>query len=219
MSLSCKAIIFDLDGVLVDSNPIVERHWKQWAERQGIPYEEIAAIHHGRPTVEIIREVAPHLDARKEAERKESREATDTDGLTAFDGAEALVGGLSDDQWTIATSGRRRKATRRLAHVGLPLPETLVTADDIEHGKPAPDPYLLAAKNLGVAPEHCLVLEDAPAGVESARRAGAKVLAVASTNPPTALAKADVVVRRLNDVSIESDREGCLRVAWKQAAA
>lgn len=216
MPLTCKAIIFDLDGVLVDSNAIVERHWRQWAEQRGIPYEEIAAIHHGRPTIEIIREVAPHLDAEAEAEEKEGYEAADTDDLAAFDGAAALVDGLPAARWTIATSGRRRTATRRLAHVGLPLPETLVTADDVECGKPAPDPYLLAAERLGVEPQRCVVFEDAPAGVEAARQAGARVVAVASTNSPDALAAADVVIHRLQDVRAEADGNGRLRVRWQE---
>lgn len=217
MSLTCRAILFDLDGVLVDSNAISERHWKRWAAEHGIPYDEIASMHHGRPTIEIIREVAPHLDAEVEAENKEGREATDTDGLTAFDGAAALIERVPDGQWTIATSGRRRTATTRLAHVGLPEPDTLVTADDIEQGKPAPDPYLLAADRLGIAPQHCVVFEDAPAGVEAAQRAGAKVIAVASTNPPEALAAADAIVERLAEVEVTPDGDGRLHIQWSDA--
>lgn len=216
MPLTCEAVIFDLDGVLVDSNAIVERHWQRWAEQRGIPYEEIAAIHHGRPTIEIIREVAPHLDAEAEAEKKEGREGIDTEGLTAFDGAAALIDGLPEEQWTIATSGRRRTATRRLAHVGLPLPEGLVTADDIERGKPAPDPYFLAAERLGVEPRHCVVFEDAPAGVEAAQRAGAKVIAVTSTNDSDALAAADVIVHSLKAVNIAPGENGTLQVRWQE---
>ncbi|NBB72156.1 MAG: HAD-IA family hydrolase [Bacteroidetes bacterium] len=218
MTLTCKAIIFDLDGVLVDSNAISERHWQRWARERGIPYDEIAAGHHGRPTVEIIQDVAPHLDAEAEAENKEGREATDTEGLTAFEGAHALTDQLPDGRWTVATSGRRRTATHRLAHVGLPEPETLVTADDITDGKPAPDPYLLAAERLGVAPQDCVVFEDAPAGVEAAQRAGAQVVAVTSTNDASALSAADAVVRRLADVRITADGDGGFRVQPKARA-
>lgn len=214
MAFTCTAVIFDLDGVLVDSNAISERHWQRWAREHGIAYETIAASHHGRPTVEIIRDVAPHLDAEAEAQRKEGREATDTDGLVAFDGAAALIDGVPRGQWTIATSGRRRTATTRLAHTGLPQPDTLVTADDVTQGKPAPDPYRLAAERLGVDPPQCIVFEDAPAGVEAARRAGARVIAVATTNPPEALAAADAVVDRLADVTIASAGNGALRVQW-----
>lgn len=218
MSLTCQAIIFDLDGVLVDSNPITERHWRRWAQKHGISFEEIAAVHHGRPTIEIIREVAPHLDAEAEAEEKEGREAEDTDGLTMFDGARALIDCLPDGHWTIATSGRRRTATKRLAHVGLPEPETLVTADDITDGKPAPDPYRLAAERLGVDPQHCVVFEDAPAGVTSAQRAGARVIAITSTNDAEALSAADAVIHRLADVQADLDENGGLCLRWDGAA-
>lgn len=218
-ALTGQALIFDLDGVLVDSNAIVERHWRRWAEQRGIPYEKIAAVHHGRPTIEVIEEVAPHLDAAAEAEKKEGQAATDTEGLTAFDGAAALIRALPEGRWTIATSGRRRTATSRLAHVGLPQPETLVTADDIEHGKPAPDPYLLAAQRLGIDPQRCIVFEDAPAGVEAARSAGARVVAVASTNAPEALSAADVVVDRLADVRAHLNGDGEVCVRWGNGTA
>lgn len=218
MAFTCTAIIFDLDGVLVDSNAISERHWEQWAAEHGIPYDAIASSHHGRPTVEIIRDVAPHLDAEAEAQKKEGPEAMDTDGLVAFDGAAALIDGLPDGQWTIATSGRRRTATTRLAHTGLPQPDALVTADDVTQGKPAPDPYRLAAERLGTDPSECIVFEDAPAGVASAHRAGARVIAIASTNPPDALAAADAVVDRLAEVTIASTGNGTLRVQCGEGA-
>jgi sugar-phosphatase len=214
-ALTARALIFDLDGVLVQSNPIAERHWRRWARERDVSYEHIAAVHHGRPTVETIREVAPHLDAEAEAERKEGREAEDTDGLTAFDGAHRLTAALPDGRWTIATSGRRRTATTRLAHVGLPRPETLVTADDVASGKPAPDPYRLAAERLGLRPQDCIVIEDAPAGVESARRAGAQVVAVTSSNDADALAAADAVVPRLADVHATLDDADRVRVRWE----
>ena len=218
MAFTCTAIIFDLDGVLVDSNAISERHWERWAAEHGISYAKIADSHHGRPTVDIIRDVAPHLDAEAEARKKEVPEAMDTDGLVAFDGAAALINALPDGQWAIATSGRHRTATTRLAHTGLPQPDTLVTADDVEQGKPAPDPYRLAAEQLGIHPRKCLVFEDAPAGVESAHRAGARVIAVASTNPPNALAAADAVVDRLAEVTIAFTGNGRLRVQWGKDA-
>lgn len=208
-----QAIIFDLDGVLIDSRALVERHWRRWAEEHGIPFEDIESIYHGRPSVEIIREVAPHLDAESAARRKRDRDAADTDGVSVFDGAAALLESLPADRWTIATSGTRKTATARLAHADLPEPDTLVTADDVDEGKPAPNPYLLAARRLGVAPEQSLVLEDAPVGVTGAQRAGAPVIGVAATSSADALSEADAVIQGLTDLEVEPTGDGTFRVS------
>ena len=204
MQLTCRAIIFDLDGVLVDSNPIVERHWRRWASQHELPYDEIARTHHGRPTIEIIRQVAPHLDAEAEARAKEMAEADDTDGLTAFEGAAALLARLPAGRWAIATSGSRRTASIRLRHVGLDAPEVLVTSDDVTRGKPAPEPYLLAAERLGLDAGDCVVIEDAPAGITAAKAARARVVAVASTNPVGELAEADAVADRISALRVRA---------------
>jgi len=198
----CQAILFDLDGVLVDSNPISERHWRTWAARHALAYAAIADIHHGRPTVETMRHVAPHLPVEDEALAKETAEADDIDGLSAYAGATELLTRLPPQRWAIATSGRRRTAAFRLRHVGLPEPDVLVTADDVSRGKPAPEPYLLAARRLGLDPSDCLVIEDAPAGIASARAAGACVVAVASTNPRKNLTQAHVIIDRLSDLML-----------------
>jgi mannitol-1-/sugar-/sorbitol-6-phosphatase len=212
----CDAVVFDLDGVLVDSNAIAERHMRAWAERHDIPFARIAAIHHGRPTVETVRLVAPHLDVGAEARLIERAETDDIDGLRLFAGAARLVGGLPQERWAIVTSGTRRLATMRLAHVGLRRPAVLVTADDVRLGKPAPDPYRLAAERIGVPPKRCVVVEDAPAGVASARAAGARVIAVASTVTAAALDDADVVVACLDDLSVTTG-PGALEIAWRAA--
>jgi len=216
MALSGDAIIFDLDGVLIDSDAVIKRRWKRWAEDRGIPFEEIEAIHTGRPAIEVIEEVAPHLDPEAEIDRLGDEMATDTEGLEAFDGAKTLLNRLPKDQWAIATSGRHRTATSRMRHVGLPEPEVLVTADDVERGKPDPEPYQRAATQLGVDPERCVVLEDAPAGVESARRAGASVLGVATSTPPGALAAATAVLPQVNVLDVRSEKDG-VRVTWRRS--
>lgn len=218
MSITCEALIFDLDGVLVDSEDAVEQRWRYWAERRDIPFEEVEAVYHGRPMAEVIREVAPHLDAEAETEEMNDVTTAAPDTLQAFDGAEQLLDNLPEDRWTIATSGRRRTATNRLSQVGLPIPNTLVTADDIEKGKPAPDPYLLAADRLGVEPARCVVFEDAPGGVEAAQRAGAHVIGVATATPPDALAPADGIVWSVADVRVEPTAHGPLLVHWLPAA-
>lgn len=212
MSLPCQAILFDLDGVLIDSDAAIRQRWRRWANHRDVPFEEVEAVYHGRPAVEVIEEVAPHLDAEAETERMGAVTSEEADVLTAFEGVYTLIEGLPDDQWTIATSARRRTATARLTHVGLPIPETLVTADDVEYGKPAPEPYRLAARRLGVEPRHCVVFEDSPAGVAAAQQAGAQVIAVTTTSSPRNLAAADVVVGLLANVEIQSAENGGLHV-------
>lgn len=218
MPVSGDAIIFDLDGVLVDSEAAIQDRWRYWAEARDIPFEEVEAVYHGRPMEEVIREVAPHLDA--EAETKEMSDVMTAapEKLRAFDETNALLDQLPEDRWTIATSGRYRTATNRLSHVGLPIPETIVTADDVENGKPAPDSYLLAAERLGVAPEDCVVLEDAPAGIEGARQAGTFVIGVATTSAPAALSDADVVVHSVSDLNVDVRQDGRLQVHWAPEA-
>ena len=212
MPFSCRALLFDLDGVLVDSEAAVEQRWREWAQLRGVPFEEVEAVYHGRPAFEVIREVAPHLDPDAETDRMSDTIAAAPEKLRAFEGARALLDRLPDGRWTIATSGRRRTATNRLSHVGLPIPDTLVTADDVERGKPHPQSYRLAAERLGVDPEDCVVLEDAPAGVEAGRRAGAAVIGVATASPPEALSAADAVVREIGALDVEVGANGPLHV-------
>lgn len=206
LSFSVDALIFDLDGVLVDSNEIVERHWLLWAKRRGVDFEKIVRSHHGRPTVQTMRELVPHLDVVAEAQIKENAEADDTHGLVAFPGAHRILAALPADRWAIVTSGTRRTATTRLAHTVLPVPRQLITADDVQHGKPDPEPYRMAIERLGFPPQHCLVFEDAPAGVESALAAGAQVIAITSTNPPDALSEARTIVSCLDEIVVTSTK-------------
>lgn len=208
MDFFCQAIIFDVDGVLINSDPVAERHWRAWAERHGVDYGAIARIHHGRPTVETIRQVAPQLDAAQEAHQKESAEADDTDGLMFYPGAPELLAKLPRDRWGVATSGTRRTVSLRFPHLGLPEPSVMVTADDVQQGKPAPDPYLLTAERLGVAPADCLVIEDAPAGVESAKAAGARVIAVTTTNRVEDLGLADAIAASLAAIEVSIHPQG-----------
>jgi sugar-phosphatase len=203
--LQCEALIFDLDGVLVDSSAVVERHWRWWARERGLDGDALMGIVYGRRTVEVIRHVAPHLDAEQEARRLAAREGCDTEGLLVMEGALALTRSLPEDAWAVATSGTRDTATTRLQHTHLPLPAVLITADDVTLGKPDPQVYLLAADRLGVPPARCIVVEDAPAGVEAARAAGMRVVAVTTTHTPEALAGADVITGNLLDIRIVPD--------------
>jgi mannitol-1-/sugar-/sorbitol-6-phosphatase len=205
MRLACAAMLFDLDGVLVDSSGVVARHWKRWADSHKIPFEGLAEVMHGRTSAEIIRIVAPHLDAEQEGRTREAQEGIDTDGLKVYRAANELLRSLPARSWAVVTSGNRLTATTRLRYGGFPTPPVLVTAEDVRRGKPDPEAFLLAAKGLGVLSEQCVVLEDAPVGIEAAHAAGMRVIAVATTHGPQALARADVIAREIADVTVRVD--------------
>ena len=172
--MECDAVLFDLDGVLIDSTTCIVRHWKQWAERHDLDLNAVMQVAHGIRTIETIRLVAPHLDAEKEEEQFTVLEVADTEGVVAIEGARRLVENLPKDVWAIVTSGSSELAKARLRRAGLPIPHMLVTADEVTHGKPAPEPYLLGAKRLGFAVERCIVIEDAPAGIEAGEKPGCR---------------------------------------------
>ncbi len=197
--LTCEAILFDLDGVLVDSTRSVDREWREWAARKGVDGDAIMAIAHGVRTVEVIRRVAPHLNAEAEADEIENREAHDQEGVVVMPNAVDLVGTIPDDRWGVVTSGSRLLASARLQFCGLPVPRVLVTSDDVTHGKPHPEPYLKGAQKLGFKPADCVVIEDAPAGIHSARSGGMRVIGITSTYERADLFEADFVIGSLLD--------------------
>jgi sugar-phosphatase len=187
-----NTLIFDLDGVLVDSTAVVERAWRRWAGERGIAWDTMLPRLHGRPGREVVGEFAPHLDALEELVTVDAYEMADTDSMAALPGALALIE-LAGPRWAIVTSGGYELATGRMRAVGIPTPPVLVTASDITRGKPHPEPYLKAAAALKVDPSTCLVIEDAPAGIEAGKAAGMRVYAVANTHEPDVLGHADRV--------------------------
>lgn len=203
VQMECDAVLFDLDGVLIDSPACVMRHWQQWAVEHSVELDKILQVAHGRRTVETIELVAPDLCAEEEAERFATVEAADTQGVAAMRGAAAVLNSLPKDRWAIATSGTRAVATARLRQAGLPLPAILVAAEDVACGKSDPEPYLVAAKGLGVPAGKCVVIEDSPAGIEAGCSAGMQTLAIATTHAHEELRKAKVVVRHLRDIHIQ----------------
>jgi sugar-phosphatase len=176
-----RAILFDLDGVLVDSTSHVEQQWRRWASARGLQPEPFLRVCHGRRALETIRLAAPYLDAEAEVAAFQPDDSEDL-VLSPVDGASELLEKLPAGSWAVATSGPRRDATERLRRAGLPAPSVLVCAEDVLRGKPSPDVYLKAAAGLSVPPSECLVIEDAPAGVEAARAAGMKVVALTTTH-------------------------------------
>lgn len=201
--ISCAAILFDLDGVLVESRGSVERQWTIWAKEYGLDPEEVIHVAHGRPTIETIREFAPpHLDMEAELQKMETREIGDMDLVKVIAGAADLLARIPPDRWTVVTSGTRALAEARLKYVGLPLPPKMVTASDITRGKPDPEPYLKGAKALGFEPGECVVIEDAPSGVQAGKAAGMRVIGVPTTYAAAEIAAADYVVKRLSDLRV-----------------
>ncbi|HEV2421375.1 MAG TPA: HAD family hydrolase [Candidatus Acidoferrales bacterium] len=186
----CSGILFDMDGVLLDSTPAVARVWHRWAIEHGFDPEEVVRAAHGRPSVTTIREYLPDSDYVSENREVERREIADLDGVVPLPGAVELLQALPRDRWVIVTSCTRPLAEVRVRAGGLPWPKVLVTSDDVKNGKPAPDPYLRAAELLGLAPTNCLVIEDAPAGVQAGKAAGCRVIAFSTTMPEIELRRA-----------------------------
>jgi len=215
--ITCRALLFDLDGVLSDSTAVVVRVWTQWALEHGFDPTEVVHKAHGRPSVATVRDYLPQADHELENREIESREMADVDGVVAFPGARELLASLPHDRWTIVTSATRPLAELRIRAAGLPLPEKLLTASDISHGKPDPEPYVKGARLLGFAPEDCIVFEDVPAGVRSGKAAGARVAAFRTTYADADLrqAGADWIVDGCESVSrLDAGKpSGMLRLA------
>jgi sugar-phosphatase len=194
MEIQCSALLFDLDGVLVDSRAVVERVCRLWAARLGISTEALLRVAHGRRTRDTARIIAPHLDAEKEAAWIDDRELQDTDGLVEVPGAQRFVGNLPDGKWAVVTSCGLDLARLRLSAVGLPIPDVLITSEDVAAGKPAPDGYRLGAQRIGVDPAACIVFEDAPPGIAAGLAAGARVVALRTTHPDADFSEAAAVI-------------------------
>ncbi|MES0809532.1 HAD-IA family hydrolase [Roseibium sp. SCPC15] len=179
-----SAVLFDMDGTLLDSRLVVERVMTDWANANEIDPNALLAVSTGRRTIDVVREFAKAgTDCEAEAARIEAAETTDVRGIVAIPGAVELLNQLSPGRWAIVTSAGRELAIRRLSAAGLPIPEVLVTAEDIDHGKPDPAGYMLAAEKLGTKAEQCLVFEDAPAGIQAGLNAGSDVIAIGFASP------------------------------------
>jgi sugar-phosphatase len=202
----CDAVLFDMDGTLVDSRALVEMMWLRWANRRGVSPEAILAVAHGRPTLDTMRLVAPHLATPEEAAVLDAEEAAEEGRETQVPGALELLRALPADRWAVFTSAFRAIARDRIARVGLPVPSVLIGADDVSRGKPDPEGFLEAARQLGVRPERTVVFEDTPPGVAAARSAGARVVGLLTTYPT--LEGCDALVVDLRAVRVTGPASG-----------
>lgn len=213
MQFHCDAVLFDLDGVLVDSRQVIRRHWTKWCAQQGMDVEKVLDVAHGRRPADTVRLLLPDADNADElAEQIVAGEASDAEGLIHLPGVKALIGSLQDAKWTVATSGPRAIAEFRLRFAGVPIRNTMVTAEDVTRGKPDPEPYLLAAQKLQVPADRCIVFEDAPPGVQAGRAAGAQVIGLSTTHSVAELlaAGANTVIDNLSCIAAQVAADGSI---------
>lgn len=206
------AVLFDLDGTLIDSTASVNRNWRILADLMGRPHEEIVGKFHGMPGSQALRLVDPTLTAEEIAELKKiliDGETADTSDVIPLPGAIEALTALPVERWVIVTSCPPRLANARLQAAGLPTPPTMITSNDITHGKPHPDPFLTGAAALDEEPRNCLAIEDAPAGITSAQAAGCLVLGLQTTH---AGLDADTV-KDLSHLKFTEQDDG-IRVTW-----
>lgn len=207
------AFLFDMDGTIINSIPSAVRAWTAWAERHGVDLDELMGVMHGVRAIETIRRFAPPgVDPQVEFEALLQAEIDDVADVIAIPGAATFLAAIPSDRWAIVTSAPLSLAKVRLRAAGIPLPPVIVTADDVEHGKPAPDCFLAAAARLGVAAADCLVWEDAPAGIAAAEAAGADVMVVTVTHT----ARLDTAHETIEDyaaLTVVIQPDGRLRVA------
>ena len=208
----CAAILFDMDGVLVDSTAAVAGTWGRWAVLHSLDPQLVIDGAHGRRSIETVRAFAPHLDAQAEADRIESAEAMELNTVTVIPGALRLLRELPAEQWGVVTSATRPMAVVRLRDAGFPTPRVLITSDDVIHGKPYPEPYLKGTAGLGLAPEQCIVFEDSPAGISAATAAGMKVIGLLTTYPAEKLHQAQAKIQDFTKIKVESNASGKLEI-------
>lgn len=206
VSIQTDALLFDMDGVLIDSTPAVARVWTKWALDHGFDPKEVVRRAQGRPSITTIRELLPDSDHHAENAKIEHSEIEDLEGVIPLPGTLELLSRLPSERWAIVTSSTRQLAEVRLSAAGLPRPALFITSSDITHGKPHPEPYMKAAESLGFSSANCTVVEDAPAGITSGKSAGSRVIAFPTTVTVSELKKAgpDWIVKNCGALALQS---------------
>ena len=208
LHIRTKGLLFDMDGVLVSSIGSVVRCWRQWAAMYNVPNADTYEVPHGMRAIDIIKALRPDIDAQEGLRVIEDLEIEDTSDLKVLPGVKKLLQSLPIERWAIVTSATERLLLGRLAVAGLPVPERLISADMVERGKPHPEPYIRGAGLLGLQPDECIVVEDAPSGVGAGRAAGCRVLGVLGTHVASELHEADWLVDTLEGLSVTADGDG-----------
>ena len=203
-----KGILFDMDGVLISSIGSVIRCWRRWAEIYGVPNAETYDVPHGTRAIDIVKMLRPDIDPEAGLRVIEDMEIEDVGDLVVLPGVKTLLASLPVERWAIVTSATQRLLLGRLSAAGLPVPERLISGDMVERGKPDPEPYRRGAALLGLRPEECVVVEDAPSGVGAGVAAGCRVLGVLGTHTQAELQQATWVVKSLEDLTVTTTEDG-----------
>jgi mannitol-1-/sugar-/sorbitol-6-phosphatase len=206
--LRCQGLLFDMDGILISSLASVERSWTKWANLRGLDPAHVLSVIHGRRAIESAAELRPDLDPNAELKLIEEIECADGEGVEVLPGVLELLKSLPANRWTVVTSATGKLARTRLAMVGIPVPEQLITADSVALGKPNPAPYLAGAAILGFPPETCVVIEDSASGVLAGEAAGCKVIATTFSHEAEDLEAAHYLVRDLTSVEVKTNADG-----------
>jgi len=207
VTLSCKGILFDMDGILISSLGSVERSWTRWSEMRGVDPAYAMSVVHGRRAIESLTSLRPDLDGERELEILERFELEDTEGIAVLPGVRELLASLPADRWTVVTSATDRLARVRLSSAGLPVPERFINGDSVAEGKPHPAPFLAGAALLGFPPEDCVVFEDSASGVQAGHVAGCTVIATPFSHEVESLGAADFIVRELTGVTATTNND------------
>ncbi len=202
MRVKAKGLLFDMDGVLISSIGSVVRCWRTWARKYDVPDADNYMVPHGMRAIEIVKSLRPDIDPLVGLREIEDLEIADTADLKVLPGAKELLEKLPPGQWAIVTSATRRLMVGRLEAAGMLAPKRIIAADDVERGKPDPEPYRKGAELLGAQSRDCIVVEDAPSGVGAGKAAGSRVLGVIGTHTLEELHAADWVVQSLEEVSV-----------------
>ena len=199
-TIECKAIIFDMDGTLIDTKDCIEKVWKKWGEKYNIMIKEIL---HGQTAIESLKILAPHLATKEIATELENMVLNEADKVKAIPGAREFIAKLPENSWTIATSATIEIASTNFKNINIPIPNEIITAEKVSNGKPHPEPFIKAAELLNTTCAECIVFEDSLSGIESGSRSGATVIGLTTTHAEDELTLADYTIKDFSNITVD----------------